>query len=181
MYFTAVDCPFSNGLNERLNQTLVNRLRCKINENNTNKKKPWTILMNDCVNEYNNTIHTVTKFTPNHLMNGFKINIIKDTETIDNNLEETRKIAFKNSKNKKNHERNEKYYNKNKINISFKSGDFVYVDSGNSTNRNKLDGIRLGPFKIITRLSNVLYEIETPYRRLESNVYHISKLYPAHV
>ncbi|KAM3964845.1 uncharacterized protein ACR2FA_001242 [Aphomia sociella] len=33
MVFTAVDAPFSNGLNERLNQTLVNKIRCKINEN----------------------------------------------------------------------------------------------------------------------------------------------------
>lgn len=27
--FTAVDSPFSNGLNERINQTLVNKIRCK--------------------------------------------------------------------------------------------------------------------------------------------------------
>ena len=30
--FTAVNSPHSNGLNERLNQTLVNKIRCKINE-----------------------------------------------------------------------------------------------------------------------------------------------------
>lgn len=30
--FTAVNSPFSNGLNERLNQTLVNKIRCSINE-----------------------------------------------------------------------------------------------------------------------------------------------------
>lgn len=29
--FTAVNSPFSNGLNERLNQTLVNKIRCRIN------------------------------------------------------------------------------------------------------------------------------------------------------
>ena len=33
MIFTTVDTPFSNGLNERLNQTLINKIRCKINEN----------------------------------------------------------------------------------------------------------------------------------------------------
>lgn len=32
MVFTAVDTPFLNGLNERLNQTLISRIRCKINE-----------------------------------------------------------------------------------------------------------------------------------------------------
>ena len=31
LIFTATDCPSSNGLNERVNQTLVNRIRCKIN------------------------------------------------------------------------------------------------------------------------------------------------------
>ncbi len=34
LILTAVDSPFSNGLNERLNQTLINRLRCKINSLN---------------------------------------------------------------------------------------------------------------------------------------------------
>lgn len=34
LIFTAVNTPFSNGLNERLNQTIVNKIRCKINKNN---------------------------------------------------------------------------------------------------------------------------------------------------
>ena len=38
LVLTSVDCPSSNGLNERLNQTLVNRLRCKMNESDQNKK-----------------------------------------------------------------------------------------------------------------------------------------------
>lgn len=33
MVFYAVDAPFSNGLNEKLNQTVVNKIRFKINEN----------------------------------------------------------------------------------------------------------------------------------------------------
>lgn len=37
LIFTAVDAPFSNGLNERLNQTLVNRLRCSLNEKKRKK------------------------------------------------------------------------------------------------------------------------------------------------
>ena len=39
LVFTAVDNPQSNGLNERLNQTLVNRKRCRINEEGF--KEPW--------------------------------------------------------------------------------------------------------------------------------------------
>lgn len=29
--FTSIDCPELNGLNERLNQTIVIRIRCKVN------------------------------------------------------------------------------------------------------------------------------------------------------
>ncbi|KAA5788793.1 transposase family protein, partial [Pseudomonas aeruginosa] len=45
--FTAVDAPFSNGLNERLNQTLTNKIRCKINE--SDKKTSWTTIAQECV------------------------------------------------------------------------------------------------------------------------------------
>lgn len=37
LIFTAVNAPFSNGLNERLNQTLVNKIRCRINEKKRKK------------------------------------------------------------------------------------------------------------------------------------------------
>ena len=57
LVFTAVDCAFSNGLNERTNQTLVNRIKCKIFEN---KDRPWSIIAKECVDEYNNTIHSST-------------------------------------------------------------------------------------------------------------------------
>lgn len=33
LIFAAVDSAFSNGLNERLNKIIVNKIRCKINEN----------------------------------------------------------------------------------------------------------------------------------------------------
>lgn len=32
LIFTAVNTPFSNGLNERLNQTIINKIRCIVNE-----------------------------------------------------------------------------------------------------------------------------------------------------
>lgn len=38
--FTAVNVLFSNGLNERLNQTLVNKIKCRINEKRN--KTAWT-------------------------------------------------------------------------------------------------------------------------------------------
>ncbi|CAK9820258.1 hypothetical protein ANTPLA_LOCUS10518 [Anthophora plagiata] len=62
LIFTAVNAPFSNGLNERLNQTLVNKIRCRINEKEHNKA--WTTSARECVDRYNRTEHTVTGFTP---------------------------------------------------------------------------------------------------------------------
>lgn len=68
MVFTGVNAPFSNGLNERLNQTLVNKIRCAINEEKN--KRAWTTIAHNCVDKYNQTEHTVTKFSPKYLLNG---------------------------------------------------------------------------------------------------------------
>lgn len=42
LIFTSVDCASSNGLNERLNQSLVNRIRCKLNSKSD--KCAWTTI-----------------------------------------------------------------------------------------------------------------------------------------
>lgn len=78
--FTAVNSPFSNGLNERLNQTLVNKMRCK--KNGTEKKTAWTTIAQTCVNKYNETIHSVTGFSPSYLLYGTDIsNLTKRIKT----------------------------------------------------------------------------------------------------
>lgn len=178
LLYTAVDCPFSNGLNERLNQTLVNRLRCKINENDVNKKKSWSVLVNACVEEYNNTIHSVTRFAPNYLLTGVVPKFLQTLKMDLSNFNLTldRKRALDNSI--KNHQQNEKYYNQTRTNITFSDGDMVYINHGNSLNRNKLDSLRTGPFKILKKISNVMYLVDSGIRRSESNVFHVSKLYP---
>lgn len=139
LYFTAVDCSFSNGLNERLNQTLVNRLRCKINENEINQKRPWPKLFDQCVQGYNDTVHSVTKYSPNYLMHGIKPPLLKSLPFDNFNLEQDRKNAFQNSL--KNHLINKKRFDKTKKQPNFDIGQLVYVLHGNSLNRNKLDEI----------------------------------------
>lgn len=61
----------------------------------------------------------------------------------------------------------------------FNSGDLVYVENGNRLNRKKLDEIKIGPFKIIEKLSNSIYKIDTGHKKVESNLFHITKLIPA--
>uniref|UniRef100_A0A034WS64 Integrase catalytic domain-containing protein n=1 Tax=Bactrocera dorsalis TaxID=27457 RepID=A0A034WS64_BACDO len=68
MIFTAVNAPFSNGLNERLNQTLVNKIRCTINDENN--KLAWTTVAHNSEDKYNETEHIVTKFSPKYLLKG---------------------------------------------------------------------------------------------------------------
>jgi len=74
MIFTAVNAPFSNGLNERLNQTLTNKIRCKINERRN--KKAWTTIAQECVNKYNDTERMVTGFAPRYLLYGTDVTLI---------------------------------------------------------------------------------------------------------
>lgn len=171
-----MDCPFSNGLNERLNQTLINRIRCKINENRNNKRKPWSVIAEDCITEYNNTIHSSTKFSPNYLLHGVNVEIAPPIFENKVTLEEARELAYANSLHS--HERNKKIFDKNKKDIIYESGDLVYINHGNKLNKNKLDEIRLGPFHILERISNVMYRVNSGFRKAESNVFHVSKLYP---
>lgn len=73
--FTAVNSPFSNGLNERLNQTLVNKIRCGINGKDK-KSCAWTTIAHECVKKYNETEHTVTGFAPEYLLNGTNVTVV---------------------------------------------------------------------------------------------------------
>lgn len=137
--YTAVDKPTSNGLNERLNQTLMNRIRCKKNENNNNLA--WTTIAHQCTAEYNATVHSVTQFAPEYLMYGKSTEMIplKFLEIPD--LLADRKTAYLNSL--RNHEYNKRRYDKNKIEKTFEKGEKVYVENGNKLNRQKLDPIRI--------------------------------------
>ncbi|GFU02919.1 retrotransposable element Tf2 protein type 1 [Trichonephila clavipes] len=64
---TSANRPQCNGKNERVNQTLVAKLRCKVN---STTKTPWTKLLEQVTYEYNNSPHDVTDFPPAYLMFG---------------------------------------------------------------------------------------------------------------
>lgn len=173
MILTAVDCAFSNGLNERLNQTLVNRIRCKINE--TEKKRSWTTIAQECINDYNNTIHSSTGFAPRYLLYGDSKQIVPAELYKSTNLQEDRNKALQNST--KAHELNEKRYNKQRKDWNFNKGDLVYVEMGNKLNRTKMDEIRQGPFPILNVVSKHIMEIKTG-KAGNIQKYHVSKLVP---
>lgn len=178
LVFTAKNAPFSNGLNERSNQTLVNKIRCKINE--PGRKKAWTTIAQECTKRYNDTVHTVTGFTPTYLLKGEDSAILpKELLKIKtkNQLSEDRKIALENTI--KSHEYNKKLYDKNRENFEFNVGDWVFVENGSKLNRRKLDELRIGPYKILEKISSSIFRIDTGHKKEESNLFHITKLVPA--
>lgn len=176
LIFTAVNTPFSNGLNERLNQTLVNKMRCRINEGK--QKKTWTTIARECVDKYNETEHSVTGFAPKYLLDGTDVSILpielkKKTEI--NNWIADKKIAVENTL--KSHDYNKTLFDKNREQYEFNIGDKVYVENGNKLNRKKLDEITVGPFEILERLSDSIYRIDTGKK--SSDMFHVTKLQPA--
>ena len=107
------------------------------------------------VEEYNNTRHSVTGFAPNHLLYGKMIEIIPKGITENKiNLKRDREEAFKNSA--RNFEINKQKYDKKRREREFKIGDMVFTHNGNRMNRNKLEEIRKGPFKILRKISNYI-------------------------
>ncbi|GFY03120.1 hypothetical protein TNCV_981251 [Trichonephila clavipes] len=85
--------PQTNGKNERVNQSLVTRLKCKVNASST--KIPWTKLLYQVYNEYNSTPHSITKYPPAYLLFG----LLPYQSPIDQNnyyepVDEARELAF---------------------------------------------------------------------------------------
>lgn len=175
--FTAVNAPFSNGLNERLNQTLVNKIRCKINEKKD--KIAWTTIAHECTEKYNETEHSVTGFSPKYLLEGKNVDILPEElkqNITQNHLLRDRKIALENSV--KSHNYNKQRFDKNRKYYELKVGDSVYVENGNRLNRKKLDELKIGPFQIVEKISNSIYKVNTGHKKSESNLFHITKLIP---
>jgi len=169
--FTTTDCLQSNGMVERLNQTITNRLRCKLNDHNQNKS--WPKLLEEVIIEYNNSPHSSTKFSPNYLRFG----ISRFRTPLEDQLpplEKAREIALKNSNVV--HEQNKRIYDQNHKMCNFKEGDRVYVIKGSNMLRKKLDSIRTGPHRIIEKLSDVSFKIQMKNGKLD--IFHVKKLWP---
>ncbi|CAA9995080.1 unnamed protein product [Nesidiocoris tenuis] len=173
LIFTAVNNPASNGLNERLNQTLVNRIRCKINSSHG---RAWSRIAEECVQEYNSTDHSVTTFSPEYLLFGKTSPIVPNSLEPKSDIIRDREAAFENTV--KNHNYNKRLYDRNRRHHDFKEGDLVYVDHSSKIQRNKLEEIRIGPLKINKKISNTIFELDTGHRKKESNMFHVSKLVP---
>lgn len=173
LVFIAIDYPESNGLVERLGQTMVNRIRCKLAKS---PARAWTGVAHECAREYNRSTHSVKKFAPNYLVYGEESHIVPPEFVGTRDLEADRAQALENSN--RSFERNKARIDRCKREHDFKSNDQVYVKIGSRLNKNKMEEIRSGPFRVVRKVSNSIYEIRTGRGRKESNFFHTSKLSP---
>lgn len=173
MIYTPVDHPESNGRVERVGQSLINMLRCKFNE--PNEARRWSSLIDGVVKQYNNTMHSVTRFPPVFLLTGevdLPVSPIK--ESID--LEEARRQANRNSAIY--HKRNKERIDRRRREHDFRVGESVYVKFTSKLNRKKLAEIRSGPYRITRAISDLVFELNTGKSKRANNVYHKNHLFP---
>ncbi|GFW95065.1 transposon Ty3-G Gag-Pol polyprotein [Trichonephila clavipes] len=121
----------TNGKCERVNQSIVTKPRCKVNSSPT--KIPWTKFLEQVINEYNLTPHSVTKFPPAYLLFG----TLPYTPPLAKNqvyppVEEARRLAKENII--KHHEKNKIKYDARFIDSPFEPGDFVIYEEFNYPN-----------------------------------------------
>ncbi|GFW30723.1 hypothetical protein TNCV_4088431 [Trichonephila clavipes] len=79
--------PQTNGKVERVNQTIITRLKCEIS--NSSNKVPWTKILEKVTHQYNQTPNTITGFPPTYLMYGLygiprRLGLLKDISKFDN-------------------------------------------------------------------------------------------------
>lgn len=136
LIFTAINAPFSNGLNERSNQTIVNKIRCRIHEEK--KKRAWTSIARECVDRYNKLEHPITGFTPEYLLYGIDTNNtpeeLKKQKNVDN-WSKDKELAL--NRTIRSHKHNKKIFDKNRKHHEFNVGEMVYLENGNKLHRKK--------------------------------------------
>ena len=112
------DSASANGMIERLNQTITNKLRCAYNENL--QEFTWDFYCERVIKMYNETPHSVTRFKPIFLLKGGEM----PTAAIQNpfpNRERALLQAYLRSMRK--NAKNAFYYNKNRKNYDIQIGD----------------------------------------------------------
>ena len=157
-------CPHSNGIVERVNQTLINKLRCAFNE--SGRSVAWDRLLPDVIQQYNNTIHSTTGYSPRFLLLGFSING-------EVNLTTARAEAF--TRNQDAHKRNKELYDKQHKDVTFQVGDLVWL---RNHYRKKLDPLLTGPHGKVERVSSYSYKLDIPKSGRRNVIFHVSHLKP---
>ncbi|KAH9409244.1 hypothetical protein TYRP_010245 [Tyrophagus putrescentiae] len=166
MTFVAVNHPSANGIVERVNRTIVDRLRCKRLEF---PKKAWSTHVVECIDEYNNSVHTATRYTPSFLLTGSDPDGLFSGES----LVDARIIAFEFSK--RDHALNSLHHDSHRRDPVIVPGEPVYVQAKHSLNRGMLDPRFEGPFPVVEKIGHTTYEIHGKRHRRSHSSYSLAE------
>ena len=145
--------PQTNGIVERINGTLMTKVRAAIQDN---PKRKWNTLLPKIINDYNHTPHDVTGYAPSYLFFG-----TERTPTFiqsSGNLQEARQKAIQRTKDAqaKRKERHDAHHGQ----ATFQIGDRVIRQTApNHPSLNKTAPKFTGPYYIINKITDVTYDI----------------------
>ena len=166
--FSSTYHPQTNGMVERMNKTIKEKLTMATLEN---PKLKWSSLLDLIITNYNNTIHDTTGYTPKFLLFGIQDGHPSITGKLD--LEIARKEST--DKTRRRQELNKHHYDQKHTKTTFKPGDKVLVIlPHNHPSRNKLSPKADGPFIIIAQTGPVTYLIEMNEK--QPYLTHVSRL-----
>lgn len=198
--------PRSDGQTERQNQTLEYFLRTYVNY----EQDDWARWLSMAQHVYNNSKHSVTKTSPTEALMGFRgqvrINVESESPqeaTFDDGPESEPGHRAKKVKNavervkamqeqrkhlhsllEKAAEMQAHYFNRHRMDMQFRIGDWVMLRTTNITppsGKKKFDPKQIGPFQITDTWGSNAYKLSLPprFRRMH-NVFHVSLLEPFH-
>ena len=181
--------PQSDGQVERFNRTLVEMLRGKIKEDQSD----WDLQLPTCMMAYRSAVHESTGMSPNELMLGRELEVPLDVITelspdspilktdyaqaLQQRLTSAHELARNHLK--KAGQRQKRNYDKRLAGNPFKVGDSVWLHhvKKKKGRTSKLDCPWQGPYLVTTVLSDVVYRIQRN-RKSKPRVVHSDRLKP---
>lgn len=166
--FSTAFHPQTDGQTERVNQIVEQYLRITCNE----AQNDWADLLDTAEFQYNNQEHESTKHSPFQLLYGYhpnhpSVSLPSPSPAAEDLLQHVAKLRAAAKRNLKLAQGTAKYYyDQHSIDPpTFKVGDNVWVSMKNWIPRRpskKLDHKYAGPYKVLERISRLVYRIDLP-------------------
>ncbi|UYV83426.1 hypothetical protein LAZ67_23000969 [Cordylochernes scorpioides] len=158
---TTSNNPQANGLSERLNATITGKLKLLRLQQ---PKTAWTKLLPQVLQDYNNTPHSVTGFTPSYLLLGsFPLQLSEHVQNYPK-IDDAREMAYQRT-----HERHLRYkarFDQTHRASDFEVGDLVLAKTYHHPDTGKLAPFFSGPYEILEIISPQIVRINRSNRPL---------------